>query len=257
MLCCCLPVKQAEYESERNDRFAYPGRRRQNLVPTAGNALSSASSPMSMSTGTGWQSETTYFGSSSYAPESFPLVDYAHGSKMPVETSSTGSSRPFSMALDDDIPPYRDISPSTIQTSFASPVSNPGKETALMKVAVPYSAVPGSTIHVRIPGENRLIAARIPPNCSEFYVSYEPATQKDNFSKNPITHATNPSSTSFSPSPPNLPPGKKLLLVHVPPGTLPGSTLNVAIPGEQGRLVQAKVPLGNVSQFHVAYTPYR
>ena len=257
MLCCCLPVKQAEYESQGNDRFAYPGRRRQNLVSTAGNALASSSSPMSMSTGTGWQSESTYYSWQDSHTQQYEQQHFIPQVTQPAPTSTSGSFRPFSMALDDDSPPYRDIAPPPIQTSLTSPGSNPGKGSAMMKVQVPPSAVPGSTIHVRIPGEDRLIAAQIPPNCSEFYVSYEPATQKDTFSKNPITQATNSRYTNFSPSTCKIPPGKKLLLVHVPPGTLPGSTLNVAIPGEQGRLVQARVPLGNVSQFHVAYTPYR
>lgn len=46
---------------------------------------------------------------------------------------------------------------------------------------------------------------------------------------------------------------QKLLLVQVPEGVRPGSTIHVEIPGEF-RTVAAKIPAG-VTSFHVAYTP--
>ena len=46
---------------------------------------------------------------------------------------------------------------------------------------------------------------------------------------------------------------QKLLLVRVPEGVRPGSTIHVEIPGEF-RTVAAKIPAG-VTSFHVAYTP--
>ena len=48
-------------------------------------------------------------------------------------------------------------------------------------------------------------------------------------------------------------PRQKLLLVDVPPGIRPGSTIHVEIPGEF-RTLAALVP-PNVTSFHVAYTP--
>jgi hypothetical protein len=49
--------------------------------------------------------------------------------------------------------------------------------------------------------------------------------------------------------------GEKLLLVRVPPGVLPGSTLHVNIPDEPGRVIAATVP-PNVSEFYVSYQPH-
>lgn len=50
----------------------------------------------------------------------------------------------------------------------------------LLKVQVPPNAKPGSTIHVRIPGEgDRVLAAQVPPNCSEFHVQYDTKTAAD------------------------------------------------------------------------------
>ena len=46
---------------------------------------------------------------------------------------------------------------------------------------------------------------------------------------------------------------QKLMLVQVPPGVAPGSTINVQVPGEN-RMISAQVPHG-VTEFHVAYTP--
>ena len=53
---------------------------------------------------------------------------------------------------------------------------------------------------------------------------------------------------------PTPPPGQELLLVKVPPGTAPGTTLHVTIPND-GRTLAAQVPPGNVKEFHVAYQP--
>lgn len=49
------------------------------------------------------------------------------------------------------------------------------------------------------------------------------------------------------------PPGQKLLLVRVPPGTPAGTTLHVSVPDEPGRILAAKVPFGGVREFHVSY----
>lgn len=53
---------------------------------------------------------------------------------------------------------------------------DPNKKLVLVKV--PPGCAPGSTIHVQIPGENRMVAAEVPPNVDEFHVSYEPKPQR-------------------------------------------------------------------------------
>jgi hypothetical protein len=103
----------------------------------------------------------------------------------------------------------------------------------LMKVQVPPGVAAGSILHVQVPGGSRTIAAQVPPGVSEFHVAYDD-----------IAVDTNP----------QPPPGQKLLLVRVPPGTLPGAVIHVAIPNEPGRVISATVP-PNVSEFHVSYTP--
>lgn len=106
----------------------------------------------------------------------------------------------------------------------------------MLRVQVPPGTPPGTTIHVQVPGENRTIQAQVPPGgVSSFHVAYQQQ------------------------SPPAIPPlappqGEKLLLVRVPPGVLPGSTLHVNIPDEPGRVIAAIVP-PNVSEFHVSYQP--
>jgi hypothetical protein len=84
-----------------------------------------------------------------------------------------------------------------------------------------------------------MITAQVPPNVSEFLVSYDVGDQPA-----PVVAAQTP-----QPSP-----GQKLVLVRVPPGTVPGTTLHISIPDEPGRIISAVVP-PNVSEFHVSYVP--
>ena len=55
-----------------------------------------------------------------------------------------------------------------------------------MLVRVPPGTVPGSTLHVRIPGgdSNRTIAAKVPPGVSEFYVEYDNIQPQSNNNMN-------------------------------------------------------------------------
>jgi hypothetical protein len=46
-----------------------------------------------------------------------------------------------------------------------------------MLVKVPVGVAVGSTIHVQIPGENRMMAAQVPSGVSEFHVAYDPMPQ--------------------------------------------------------------------------------
>lgn len=183
-------------------------------------------------------------------------------------------------------------------------------EQKFIKVNVPPGVIAGSSLHVEIPGENRTLAAVVPPNVASFHVAYTPRlqgtqqqplpppsttvpvpavpapavtepTQKTSappFAQalsnpapmpplNRLSHDRPPSRQSASPSPlppiPTAPPAaapqvdqsQKLILVRVPPGIKPGDTLHVSIPGEPGRLLAAKVPEGNLKEFHVAYKP--
>ena len=117
----------------------------------------------------------------------------------------------------------------------------------LVKVTVPPGTEPGSTIHVQVPGENRLVAAQVPPHCTEFHVQYDPReTPTSTVLESPVTQQI-----SWPPPPAQ---DNKLLLVRVPRGTPAGSRLHVQVPNEHGRLVEAKVP-PNVSEFYVSYVP--
>lgn len=158
--------------------------------------------------------------------------------------------------------------PGVRPVSLASPATSVAPLLHMVKVVVPPGTVPGSTIHVQIPGGNRLIAAQVPPNCTEFHVQYDPL------------EASTPCSSAILHSPPPRQPfqriqpqaqaqrsyspviseyeqqhaEKKLLLVQVPRGTAPGSTLHVEVPDEPGRLLSVTVP-PNVKEFHVSYLP--
>ena len=116
------------------------------------------------------------------------------------------------------------------------PSAAPANNQKIMKVQVPPGMPAGSTIYVEVPGENRTIAAHIPPGVTEFHVAYQSGVVNNN--------STNP----------QAPPGQKLLLVRVPPGTSPGTAMHVSIPDEPGRVISATVP-PNVSEFHVSYVP--
>lgn len=57
-------------------------------------------------------------------------------------------------------------------TPTPAPVVDPNQN--LMLVKVPPGCAPGTIIHVQVPGENRMVAAKVPPNVVEFHVAYEP-----------------------------------------------------------------------------------
>ena len=141
------------------------------------------------------------------------------------------------------------------------------KQSLLLLVQVPDGSKPGDTIHVQIPNENRIMAVQIPEGVSEFHVSYEP-NPTPMFSSPFTNHNVNPtmeiSPTSNDPytnstsmvnrgssntmsggsysSPPNM------VLVQVPDGVQPGSTIKV-FTGEN-KFVMAQVPPG-VREFYV------
>ena len=152
---------------------------------------------------------------------SHPIGDFSGVSAMPAPNDPP----PFSQCLD-------------------APPAHAPKTTKMLKVKVPPGTAPGSKIHVQVPGESRLIAAVVPPNCTEFHVQYQPKQ-----------HASYPFSSAPRAPLPSAPQAQKLMLVNVPPGTAAGTLLHVQVPNEPGRLISAKVPPGNVTQFHVSYQP--
>jgi hypothetical protein len=159
-----------------------------------------------------------------------PVSDYSNVTAMPAPTEPA----PFSQALD-----------APRATASASELA--GK--AFVKVTVPPGASVASTIQVEIPEEDRFITAQIPPNCTEFYVRYEPRRKQ---MPTPQPYNYNPTPAASTPSAPS---GQKLLLVRVPLGASVGTTLHVQVPNEPGRMLMAQVPPGNVREFHVAYQP--
>lgn len=166
----------------------------------------------------------------------------------------------------------------------AAAATTTDKNHKLLKVTVPHDAVAGSTVHVKIPGEDRYVAAQVPPNCREFHVQYEPRREttvptlpppktpptslplsmREN---SPLKHFATTTTTQASTrvgvpfpeqrddSSANNNRNAKLLLVQAPRGVQAGTTLHVQVPGEPGRVVSAQVPPGNVTQFHVSYVP--
>jgi hypothetical protein len=131
----------------------------------------------------------------------------------------------------------------------------------LLMVQVPAGVRPGSLIHVEIPGENRTVAAQVPPNTTFFHVAYTPHAPTSVPTDLPGEAESYPLP---SPRPPPqassklvqerfTPAGQKLLLVRVPPGTPAGEMLHVSVPDEPGRILAAQVPAGNVREFHVSY----
>jgi hypothetical protein len=127
----------------------------------------------------------------------------------------------------------------------------------LLLVHVPPNLPAGATMQVEIPGENRTLAAIVPPGAESFHIAYTPRSSNAILppmapGPSPSMQAPSPffsSNTKRSPSPK----GHKLLLVRVPPGTTAGTTLHVSVPDEPGRILAAQVPPGNVQEFHVSY----
>jgi len=62
--------------------------------------------------------------------------------------------------------------PATIP-SAPSNASSPESGESMVLVRVPPGTEAGTTLHVRIPGEDRMVAAVVPPDVNEFYVKYQ------------------------------------------------------------------------------------
>jgi len=179
------------------------------------------------------------------SPISIPVID-ADSVTIPVATKVDGNNKIESN------PP---ISSVTVVESRQD-VNNSQQEKPVILVQVPPGTAPGSTLHVQVPGEDRILAAQVPPGVSEFHVAYEPGHPEMTpapLCSPSLVHAFDPTPTSPVASVTDNNQKQSLMLVKVPPGVSPGTTIQVQIPGEN-RMVSAQVPHG-VSEFHVAYEP--
>lgn len=207
----------------------------------------------------------------SKASTSLPIADGVRNERVQPESheendiidyecmSSRGDSNTNSSPeLDADIEPLSD------EGSLVDADKPSGSTQKLLLVQVPAGVRPGSTIHVEIPGEFRTVAAMVPAGVTSFHVAYTPTVTSKEESQSPYLPSDlpkdSPSRTSTPPqqAPSTLvnkstPTGQKLLLVQIPPGATAGTILHVSVPDEPGRILAAKVPMGCVSEFHVAY----
>jgi hypothetical protein len=166
-------------------------------------------------------------------------------------TSLVKSTEELFTPTPDDAPPKPEKTPRPQSSSRPRPsheVQKP-RHQKLIHVQVPIGMLPGSTIYVEIPGEDRTVAAQVPPGVTSFHVAYTPRA--------PVIKTAAPTQAlGESVARPGPQAGKeKLLSVRVPVGTPPGTTLHISVPGEPGRILAAQVPPGNVEKFHVSYMP--
>eukprot|EP00934_Nitzschia_sp_Nitz4_P001369 Nitzschia sp. Nitz4//scaffold3_size479765//392720//393836//NITZ4_000169-RA/size479765-processed-gene-1.263-mRNA-1//1//CDS//3329550965//1369//frame0 len=181
--------------------------------------------------------------------QQYSSTDYTDGSSTiePVRPPRMRDGPPVANSIEDRSLTRKNGGP-TDSRIFHSPALT--RQKGIVKVNVPPGVSPGSTIHVQIPGSNRIVAATVPADCTEFHIEYEifpSGTSKktsDQDSRQP-TVSREPSAVQTQ---------TKLLLVHVPPGTPAGSVLHIQVPNEHGRLIQAVVP-PNTRAFHVSYKP--
>lgn len=194
--------------------------------------------------------------SSPASPTTAPIVAAVPSTTDPIPTTTA-------TPIDDEHDyggKYGDVVGTTSSTSHL------GSRQKLLHVRVPPGATPGTTLHVRTPeNDGRVVAVTVPPGgVSEFQVAYDPSSPPPTTTATTTTTALPLPLPPTSPLPTQLPPpqhvtehagdaSQKLILVRVPPGTAPGTTLHVQIPGEN-RTVAAVVPPGGVREFHVAYS---
>ena len=161
------------------------------------------------------------------------------------------TSFPFSQALDN--PPQTSAAPKTSPSNDIT--SGDSNDQKLLLVAVPAGTAAGATLYVQVPGENRTLKATVPPGVTQFHVAYQPRTAVTSQAIVPISAPSVPTPIPVNPVPStHHESGQRLILVRVPYGTTPGSTLHVEVPDEPGRILSAQVP-PNVAEFQLAYVP--
>ena len=149
--------------------------------------------------------------------------------------------------------------------SVAPPTSSSINKPILL-VKVPPKTAPGTTLHVKIPNTDRMVAAKVPAGVSEFHVAYDadrpPTTSATSDDCHvplptplplPQRNQTNAPAPYITAAPASADQQQQLILVKTPPGVVPGTTLHVQVPGKD-EMIAAQVPPG-VTEFHVAYTP--
>ena len=173
------------------------------------------------------------------AYDGFPTTDRVEQSRRNRDQTMVDTTNiPFSKVLDDRDPPASSAAPTPR-------VSNTHLKKALLKVAVPLGTKEGSIIHVAVPGEkDRVIAAKVPPDCTEFHVEYVTEYKVES----PMQNTAELSRGADAPE-------EKMLLVRVPRGAKAGQVIHVEIPDEPDRMIPATIPPGKVKEFHIKYQP--
>jgi len=162
-----------------------------------------------------------------------------------------GSGRPLSVKVPSEIQPGSSftVKYSNIPTHSSSMFPTPAPSPTI------YTETPEQEIPVAIPVNMNTNGSQFP--YSEHFNQLHPGTAStvsihDQHQK--VSEASAPNKCQYSLTPqPKLNNCQQMMLVQVPPGTAPGSTLHVQPPGESV-LIAAVVPPG-VKQFHVAYQP--
>ena len=196
---------------------------------------------------------------------SFPVVNSDNNSQGSTNSSngSDGSNGPISTPVAASVVPQAQAPVAQSAAPFSLALDNPPPATQasnnsnqqLLLVSVPPGTAAGATLYVQVPGENRTLKATVPPGVSQFHVAYQPRTTTPTMAVAPLPAPT-PAPMPVNPVPTTNNNGQRLILVRVPPGTAPGSTLHVEVPDEPGRILAAQVP-PNVAEFQVAYIPRR
>jgi len=182
-----------------------------------------------------------------------PAKTVQQPTQKPISHSGVNPTTPAIHSAMEDLPPTAPP-PQSVDN-----ISEENHGRAVINVTVPPGVPPGASLYVQVPGEEgRTVKAVVPPGVSEFQVPYEPANGSGSSSKTTSTVAPTPAhAQTMSPPQPSQMQGAKagqsLMLVRVPPGTSPGSTIHVQIPGENRRVAAVVPP--DVSEFHVAYDP--
>ena len=223
--------------------------------------------------------------SATYAAEQSTLASVALPSDTPLEVPSDSYHGVQILA-----PPPQQQAASPLPVPVPPPVASVGPPASsssssvnkpMLLVKVPPNTAPETTLHVKIPNTDRMIAATVPHGVSEFHVTYDvdapPSSSAtstttslpsatlypDNHMSLPTPlpvpqHTQTNAPAPFAPVAPapteiNNQPQRQLILVKVPPGVGPGTMLHVQVPGKD-EMIAAQVPPG-VTEFHVAYTP--
>ena len=144
------------------------------LVQTPSGKCVLAVIPMGMSSGDTFQVDVPRDAGNGKKDDSMNLNQYPSSHAVtPMEVPAP--SAPLMEDYEPNIPINTEISPKFSTNSVATSVTGGNQSTMLVKV--PPGCAAGSTIHVQVPGENKLIAAKVPPNVSEFYVAYKATPQ--------------------------------------------------------------------------------